>query len=191
MVRFLPAYSPDFNPIELMWSKVKALLRKAQARTNEALAAGAVVGGHGFLAAIVDVESGVFPGEEVGELAGTDELGVAEGVEETMAEEFDGGSEVFAGHAMEAAGFSMLKDGYSRTLGRPPVPGDPRADPPDRGQGMAENAPFTHQLDRPLPRGWDPWTRVREKQSSSAARRCRGRRLGGRSFRSAPPVHRS
>ncbi len=32
-VRFLPAYSPDLNPIEMMWSKVKALLRKAQART--------------------------------------------------------------------------------------------------------------------------------------------------------------
>ena len=29
--RFLPAYSPDLNPIEMMWSKVKALLRKAQA----------------------------------------------------------------------------------------------------------------------------------------------------------------
>lgn len=36
-VRFLPAYSPDYNPIELMWSKVKALLRKAEARSNEAL----------------------------------------------------------------------------------------------------------------------------------------------------------
>jgi transposase len=36
-VRFLPAYSPDLNPIELMWSKVKAILRKAEARTNEAL----------------------------------------------------------------------------------------------------------------------------------------------------------
>ena len=36
-VRFLPAYSPDLNPIELMWSKVKALLRKAEARTNETL----------------------------------------------------------------------------------------------------------------------------------------------------------
>jgi len=36
-VRFLPAYSPDYNPIELMWSKVKALLRKAEARCNEAL----------------------------------------------------------------------------------------------------------------------------------------------------------
>lgn len=29
-VRFLPAYSPDYNPIEMMWSKVKALLRKEQ-----------------------------------------------------------------------------------------------------------------------------------------------------------------
>jgi transposase len=34
-VRFLPAYSPDYNPIELMWSKVKSLLRKAEARDNE------------------------------------------------------------------------------------------------------------------------------------------------------------
>jgi transposase len=30
---FLPAYSPDFNPIEHAWSKLKALLRKAGART--------------------------------------------------------------------------------------------------------------------------------------------------------------
>ena len=40
---FLPAYSPDFNPIEKMWSKVKAHLRAAEARTlpalNEAIAA--------------------------------------------------------------------------------------------------------------------------------------------------------
>ncbi len=33
-VRFLPPYSPDLNPIELMWSKVKASLRSAQARTQ-------------------------------------------------------------------------------------------------------------------------------------------------------------
>jgi len=32
-VRFLPAYSPDLNPIEKMWSKVKGLLRSAEART--------------------------------------------------------------------------------------------------------------------------------------------------------------
>ena len=30
---FLPAYSPDFNPIEKMWSKVKNHLRSAAART--------------------------------------------------------------------------------------------------------------------------------------------------------------
>ena len=36
-VRFLPPYSPDFNPIEKKWSKVKALLRSAKARTDEAL----------------------------------------------------------------------------------------------------------------------------------------------------------
>ena len=36
-VFFLPAYSPDFNPIEKMWSKVKTLLRSAEARTPEAL----------------------------------------------------------------------------------------------------------------------------------------------------------
>ena len=35
----LPAYSPDFNPIEKMWSKVKALLRSAEARTPEDLIA--------------------------------------------------------------------------------------------------------------------------------------------------------
>lgn len=33
-VRFLPAYSPDLNPIEMMWSKVKARLRAAEARTH-------------------------------------------------------------------------------------------------------------------------------------------------------------
>jgi transposase len=36
-VLFLPAYSPDFNPIEKMWSKVKALLRTAEARTPDDL----------------------------------------------------------------------------------------------------------------------------------------------------------
>jgi transposase len=36
-VRYLPPYSPDLNPIELAWSKVKHALRKAQARTPEAL----------------------------------------------------------------------------------------------------------------------------------------------------------
>ncbi len=30
---YLPPYSPDFNPIELAWSKVKAMLRRLKART--------------------------------------------------------------------------------------------------------------------------------------------------------------
>ena len=34
---FLPPYSPDFNPIEKAFSKLKALLRKAAARTVESL----------------------------------------------------------------------------------------------------------------------------------------------------------
>ena len=34
---FLPPYSPDFNPIEEAFSKIKGALRKAQARTREAL----------------------------------------------------------------------------------------------------------------------------------------------------------
>jgi transposase len=38
-VWFLPPYSPDLNPIEAMWSKVKAILRKLKARTQEALLA--------------------------------------------------------------------------------------------------------------------------------------------------------
>lgn len=38
-VLFLPAYSPDLNPIEKMWSKVKALLRSTEARTAEDLVA--------------------------------------------------------------------------------------------------------------------------------------------------------
>ena len=34
---YLPPYSPDFSPIEQCWSKVKTHLRKAKARTVEAL----------------------------------------------------------------------------------------------------------------------------------------------------------
>jgi transposase len=36
-IRFLPAYSPHLNPIEKMWSKLKARLRTAEARTQPAL----------------------------------------------------------------------------------------------------------------------------------------------------------
>ena len=34
---YLPPYSPDFNPIEMAFSKLKALLRKAAARTKDDL----------------------------------------------------------------------------------------------------------------------------------------------------------
>jgi len=37
--RFLPADSPDLNPIEMRWSKVKALRRAAEARTHPDLIA--------------------------------------------------------------------------------------------------------------------------------------------------------
>ena len=36
-VWYLPPYSPDLNPIELLWSKVKAILKSIAARTTEAL----------------------------------------------------------------------------------------------------------------------------------------------------------
>ena len=36
---FLPPYSPDFNPIEQVFAKLKALLRKAAARTIDTLEA--------------------------------------------------------------------------------------------------------------------------------------------------------
>jgi transposase len=36
-VRFLPPYSPDLNPIEKMWSKIKAFLRKTKARAKDTL----------------------------------------------------------------------------------------------------------------------------------------------------------
>ena len=36
-LRYLPSYSPDFNPIEQFFAKLKTLLRKAAARTIDAL----------------------------------------------------------------------------------------------------------------------------------------------------------
>ncbi len=36
-VMFLPPYSPDLNPIELMWSKIKTILRKLKIRAKELL----------------------------------------------------------------------------------------------------------------------------------------------------------
>lgn len=34
---FLPPYSPDLNPVELMWSKIKTYLRTVKARSKESL----------------------------------------------------------------------------------------------------------------------------------------------------------
>jgi hypothetical protein len=34
-VKFLPPYSPDLNPIEKMWSKVKQTLRSMKARADD------------------------------------------------------------------------------------------------------------------------------------------------------------
>jgi transposase len=39
-VRFLPPYSPEWNPIEPGWSKMKAVLRRLKARTYDELVAG-------------------------------------------------------------------------------------------------------------------------------------------------------
>ena len=36
-VLYLPPYSPDFNPIEMLWSKLKSVLRKVKARSLSAL----------------------------------------------------------------------------------------------------------------------------------------------------------
>jgi len=36
-VRYLPPYSPDFNPIENLFAKLKTLLRKAEERTRDGL----------------------------------------------------------------------------------------------------------------------------------------------------------
>lgn len=43
-LRFLPAYSPDFNPIEWAFSKLKIWLRQAAARTTETLDAAIAAG---------------------------------------------------------------------------------------------------------------------------------------------------
>jgi hypothetical protein len=76
--------------------------RMAEEIFGEALATFGVVGGDGFFATVVDVKAGMFPREEVGEAAGADVFAFMEGVEEAVAEEFDGGGEVFGGHAVEA-----------------------------------------------------------------------------------------
>lgn len=36
-IKYLPPYSPDFNPIEKMWSKIKSSLREYRAATFDEL----------------------------------------------------------------------------------------------------------------------------------------------------------
>jgi transposase len=50
---YLPPYSPDLSPIEPCWSKVKTALRKAKARTREALDSAIT----GALATITDADA--------------------------------------------------------------------------------------------------------------------------------------
>jgi transposase len=50
---YLPPYSPDLSPIEPCWSKVKTALRKAKARTREALDSAIT----GALASITDADA--------------------------------------------------------------------------------------------------------------------------------------
>lgn len=40
---YLPPYSPDLNPIEKMWSKLKAILRKAKVRSADRLPASVAI----------------------------------------------------------------------------------------------------------------------------------------------------
>jgi transposase len=53
-LEFLPPYSPDFNPIELCWSKVKTALRAAKARTFDALVKAAAEALHSI--ALTDIQ---------------------------------------------------------------------------------------------------------------------------------------
>jgi transposase len=52
---YLPPYSPDFNPIEEAFSKIKGIVRKLGARTHEAL-----------LEAIADALSAITPQDAAG-----------------------------------------------------------------------------------------------------------------------------
>ena len=54
-VRYLPAYSPDLNPIEKVFSKLKAYLRSAAARTVD-----------GLIAAMGDALRAIRPGDILG-----------------------------------------------------------------------------------------------------------------------------
>lgn len=76
----------------------------AQQILRQALPALEIAGADGGVISM-DVEAAVLPGEEVGEFGIADEFGVVQGVEEAGAEEVGEGSQIFGGHAVEAAFF--------------------------------------------------------------------------------------
>ena len=74
----------------------------AQKILCQALAAFGVAGGDGFFPA-VDVKAAVFPGEKLGDFLGAEVFGLAEGLEEPVAENFGDRSEALLGHGVKAA----------------------------------------------------------------------------------------
>ena len=79
------------------------------------------MGGHGLFAAVVDAEAGVFPREEVGEFLRADEFGVAQGVEEAVAEDAtedagDGEHELAVGNFVADGGGDPLAGGANPAL---------------------------------------------------------------------------
>jgi transposase len=63
-LRYLPPYSPDLNPIEQLFAKIKVLLRKAAARTIDALIAAiadALTKSHSRRVRKLPCRSGIFP----------------------------------------------------------------------------------------------------------------------------------
>jgi hypothetical protein len=113
----------------------------AQEILGEALAPGAVVGGDGFFATVVDVEAGVFPGEEVGEFSGADELGFAQGVEEAVAGEAGGevatAEEGFDGGSGGGVERTEILPVFSLVAGEEVVPAVADELPEGRGAGAA------------------------------------------------------
>ena len=82
-----PGVPVDF--LEREWGAQKILC--------QALSAFGVAGGDGFFPA-VDVEAAVVPGEKFGDFLGAEVFGLAEGLEEPVAEKFGDRSEAFLWH---------------------------------------------------------------------------------------------
>jgi hypothetical protein len=100
----LPGRFDGFHRLDVERRRWRA--REHDDSLPKALAAGAVVGGYGFFAAVVDVEAGVLPREEVGEdmeMRVEDQI-IAEGVDGGDGSEFAVG-EIEAGAEGVAEGF--------------------------------------------------------------------------------------